>query len=59
MSQKEINRQKLEEIAEYTGDIELMAMFWSMFDSLSVKKQEQYLIWAEEIKNNYGKGVQR
>lgn len=46
------NRAELERIAEYTGDLALTAMFWSMFEDLSLKQQKTYLKWAWEIKES-------
>lgn len=43
------NREELERVAEYTGDLQLMAIFWSMFDDLSTANQKRYIKWAKNI----------
>lgn len=53
MTNKEKNRQELEEIAERIGDMYLMEMFWNMFDKLSESKQKIFIKQAKEIEVNY------
>ena len=53
MNKKQINREKLDEIADHIGDMYLMEMFWDMFDDLSEKNQRYYIERAERIKNNH------
>jgi hypothetical protein len=50
-TQKQVNREKLEEIAETTGDLQLSIMLWDMFDDLPISKQKTYLEWANRIKD--------
>jgi len=51
MTNKESNREKLQQIADNIGDLYLMEMFWSMFDDLSESKQKTYITWAKRIEN--------
>ena len=55
MTNKEKNREQLEEIADRIGDLNLMAMFWTMFDDLSEKKQQSYIKWALNIEQDIRK----
>jgi len=48
-TRKELNRQRLEECAEVTGDLILTEMFWNMFEDLSATKQEYYIDVARKI----------
>ena len=48
-TKKEKNIEKLENIAEWCGDIKLTEMLWSMFADLSETKQRFYIEWAERI----------
>lgn len=49
MDQKQKNYKKMEELAEYVGDLKLASMFWDMFMDLSIAKQKKYIKMAKQI----------
>jgi hypothetical protein len=52
MTNKEKNKQELQEIADHIGDLYLMEMFWDMFDMLSESKQKIFIKQARAIEHN-------
>jgi hypothetical protein len=49
MNQKQNNREELERVAEYVGDLFLSELFWNMFDDLSAANQKKYIAAAKAI----------